>query len=139
VADAKLALQLARGSLDTYEHEGAEHWMARDLVVADDAAAGAHLLPGFDEYMLGYTNRSAALPARYADRVVPGGNGVFLSTLVLDGQVRGTWRRETGPKGVVIEASPFGRFSAVEKQAFAEPAERYARFLEMPLKLEWER
>lgn len=139
VADAKLALQLAREALESYDHEGAEHWMARGLVVDDDAPPGAHLLPGFDEYMLGYTNRSAALAPRFAERIVPGGNGVFYSTLVLDGQVRGTWRRETGAKGVVIEASPFGRFTAAEKHAFAEPAERYAQFIGAPVTMAWER
>ncbi|MEO7455003.1 MAG: winged helix DNA-binding domain-containing protein [Gemmatimonadaceae bacterium] len=139
VADAKVALQLAHGSLEKYEHEGADHWMARGLAVPEDVQPGAHLLPGFDEYMLGYTNRSAALPAKYADRVVPGGNGVFFSTLVLDGQVRGTWRRETRPKGIVIEASPFGRFTAAEKQSFTVPVERYARFLDAPVTIMWER
>jgi Winged helix DNA-binding domain len=139
MADAKLALHLAKESLESYLDDGAEHWMAAGLTLREDAEPAAHLLPGFDEYLLGYTNRSAALPPRYADRVVPGGNGVFLATLVLDGLVRGTWRRETGPKGVVIEASPFGRLTAAEKHAFTAPSERYARFLDMPVTLTWER
>jgi hypothetical protein len=139
MADARLALSLAQKSLESYKHDGAEYWMARGLTVLQDAQPAAHLLPGFDEYLLGYTDRSAALPQKYAERVVPGANGVFLSTLVLDGQVRGTWRRETGPKGIVIEASPFGRFSAAEKESFAAPAERYARFLDVPVTIKWDR
>ena len=137
VAEAKEALQLARESLESYEHEGAEHWMAKGLTVREDVAPGAHLLPGYDEYLLGYTNRTAALPARHAERVVPGGNGAFTATLVLDGQVRGTWRRETHAKGLVVEASPFGRLSAAEKSAFDEPLERYAKFVGAPVKLVW--
>jgi hypothetical protein len=39
----------------------------------------------------------------------------------------------------VIEASPFGRFSAAEKESFAAPAERYARFLDVPVTIKWDR
>ena len=51
------------------------------------------LLPGFDEYLLGYGDRSAVLAPEHADRIVPGGNGLFRPTIVVDGQVVGTWRR----------------------------------------------
>jgi hypothetical protein len=62
---------------------------------------------------------------------------MFLSTLVLDGQVRGTWRRSVRAKSVVLEAAPFGRLSAAEKQAFAAPGGRYARYLGLEVKLSW--
>ncbi len=138
MADAKLALQHAKESLESYLDDGTEYWMARGLTVPEDVQAAAHLLAGFDEYLLGYSNRSAALPPKFAGRVVTGADDVFFSTLLLDGQVRGTWRRETGPKGVVIEASPFGRFSPAEKQSFIAAAERYAHFLGSPVTINWE-
>ncbi|MCU0625760.1 MAG: winged helix DNA-binding domain-containing protein, partial [Gemmatimonadaceae bacterium] len=68
--------------------------IAGDTVDADGAAIpDALLLPGFDEYLLGYADRSACIAAEDFARIVPGGNGVFLPMLVLRGQVRGTWRR----------------------------------------------
>jgi hypothetical protein len=51
------------------------------------------LLPGFDEYLLGYGDRSAVLAPEHADRIVPGGNGLFRPTIVVDGKVVGTWSR----------------------------------------------
>lgn len=57
------------------------------------AKPAAYLLPGFDEYMLGYKDRSAALPVRFSNAIIPGGNGIFLPTLVADGQIVGTWKR----------------------------------------------
>jgi hypothetical protein len=137
VADAKLGLQLAQSSLERVPTGDCELWMANDrpAVVADQPPA--HLLPGFDEFMLGYKDRSAALAPRYADRIVPGGNGMFLSTLVLDGQVRGTWRRTSRQTSVVLEASPFVRLKASEKKAFAYPAERYGQFLGVPATVAW--
>jgi len=43
----------------------------------------ALLLPGFDEYFLGYAERSPCLEPQHFQRVVPGGNSVFLATVVL--------------------------------------------------------
>ena len=46
--------------------------------------------PGFDEYMLGYQDRGAALPAEFIQRIVPGNNGMFQPTVIADGEVVGT-------------------------------------------------
>ncbi|MEO8333962.1 MAG: winged helix DNA-binding domain-containing protein [bacterium] len=137
VVEGKRGLQMAQPVLERIVVDDVEHWMSNALSTPDADESRAHLLPGFDEFMLGYKDRSAALAARYAQRVVPGANGVFLSTLVLDGQVRGTWRRTTRPASVEIAASPFGRFTAAEKRAFVPPVERYARFIGAPVNLTW--
>lgn len=50
------------------------------------------LLPGFDEFVLGYGERTEILDAEHADRIVPGGNGVFRPTIVRDGRVVGCWK-----------------------------------------------
>src|SRR5258705_318579 len=83
-----------------------------------------------------FASHGPAAP-RYAGRIVPGGNGMFLSTLVLDGQVRGTWTRTARARTTVIEASPFSRLSAAQKKAFVAPAERYASFLGTSVTLTW--
>jgi hypothetical protein len=137
VADAKVGLHLAQPSLERVATDDGELWMANDLSTVTTAEPRAHLLPGFDEFMLGYKDRSASLAPRYAGRVVPGGNGMFLSTLVLDGQVRGTWQRSARAKSVVLHASPFVRLTASERAAFAGPVERHAQFLGIPVALAW--
>lgn len=136
VANAKIALHLAQPSLEKQMTEQGELWMAAKNAPSIDEGR-AHLLPGFDEYLLGYTDRSAVLSARDAGRIVPGANGVFLSTLVLDGQVRGTWRRTTGAKGVSLALVPFTRLSAADKKAFREPVERFARYLGTSVSASW--
>ncbi len=97
-ADVRVALALARPELAAIEVDGVEYLMdprTPGLLARNaERAAGVFLLPGFDEFMLGYLSRGIALPAESADRIVPGGNGMFLPTVVSDGQVVGTWRRE---------------------------------------------
>ncbi len=52
-----------------------------------------HLLPAFDEHLLGYTERSAHLDPAHFATLVPGRNGVFKPTVVVDGVALGTWTR----------------------------------------------
>jgi len=78
-------------------------------------ADGVRALAGFDELLLGFTDRSHAVtPDRFTD-VVPGGNGVFLPMLVSDGEVVGTWKRARD--GVVL--SPFRDVPGAEQAAAA--------------------
>ncbi len=87
--------------------------------------------------MLGYKDRSASLEARHAERIVPGANGMFLSTLVLDGRVCGTWRRTAKATSVAVTCTPFGRMSAADRSAFNLPMARYAHFLGVPVTVTW--
>lgn len=75
------------------------------------AARGVFLLPGFDEFMLGYGDRRAMLAAEFADHIVPGGNGVFRHTVVSAGQVVGTWKHAGRGSKRTVSATPFTTFS----------------------------
>jgi len=92
----------------------------------------ARLLPGFDEYLLGYTERGAVLAREYAEQIAPGGNGIFRPMLVMGGEVRGTWRRTVKKKGVEMRLEPFGA-QAVDEAALRQAAQRYCDFMELAL------
>ena len=57
--------------------------------------------------MLGYQDRSAALDPKDAQKIVPGGNGMFLPTIVSKGRVVGTWKRIIKKKIISVVPSPF--------------------------------
>jgi len=92
-----------------------------------------HLLPGFDEYLLGYADRSAQLDPAHADRVVPGGNGMFLAMAVVRGRVVGTWKRTERRGDVLVTVTPFGPLDAAAVRALEAAAARYAAFLGAPV------
>ena len=115
-----------RDRLDAIEVEGVEYLMRPGLEADGD---GVHLLPGFDEYLLGYTDRTAALAPERSEEIVPGGNGVFRSTIVARGEVLGVWTRERRAAGVRIAAHPFAPLSGRDERALAAAARRYGRFL----------
>src|SRR4051794_13016169 len=91
VRDVKAGLAVAAPQLERLEVEGTEHWMDPStpdrLTAARAEAEGVLLLPGFDELVLGYADRSCTVPAAFADRIVPGGNGMFRATAVSAGTV----------------------------------------------------
>ena len=121
----------------------------RDLFVTeallDDAvrrrrptpALPARALPGFDEFVLGYRDRTAQLDADHERLVVPGGNGVFANTLVLDGHVVGTWRRRELARTVDILASPFARITARDRRRLARSLDEFATFVGKPSRISW--
>ena len=137
VTDAKAGLRLAQPSLERVVADGAEHYLPHEREPTGTLRSRAHLLPGFDELMLGYGDSSASLAREHADRICPGANGMFRPTLVLDGKVCGTWRGSARAKSMTIVASPFAPLTESQKAAFAGPAERYARFLGAAVALAW--
>lgn len=73
-----------------------------------DAAMATLLLPGFDELVLGYADRTATLAAEHAERVVPGGNGVFRPIVVTGGRAVATWRLVGRGRARGVEVERFG-------------------------------
>jgi hypothetical protein len=130
LTQARRGVEVARGGLDTLDVEGTEYLLPRDAAAA---ASAVHALPGFDEYLLGYQDRTAALAPEHAELVVPGKNGLFLPTIVVDGEVVGTWRRTLSARGVTVEPSPFAGLSVRAARALGSATERYARFVGRPL------
>ncbi|MGD8166156.1 winged helix DNA-binding domain-containing protein [Herbiconiux sp. P16] len=155
VSDAQRGLALARERLVETEIDGVGYWMRDPADRHDTGAAGTrdggvrsgpadarpsprrkapgvHALPGFDEYLLGYQDRSHALPAAFADRIVPGNNGMFLPMIVSRGAIVGTWRRSISAKKAQVTAEPFTPLSSAEQSEFAREVTRYGRFLGVP-------
>jgi hypothetical protein len=110
------------------------------LALADRPPPGGiptgHLLPGFDEYLLGYADRSAQLDPRHADRVVPGGNGMFLPMAVVRGRVVGTWNRTERTRDVRVTVTPFEPLDAAAVRALDAAAGRLGAFMATPVVLD---
>jgi hypothetical protein len=97
----------------------------------------AYLLPGFDEYILGYRDRVAMLDPAVAGRTVIGTNGMMLPTVILGGFVVGTWKRTMGKKEITITVRPFLPVSPQGRTMVATAAKRYGKFLGLPVRIAW--
>jgi hypothetical protein len=114
-------------------------WYSSDEILALrkplPGARTVHALPGFDENLLGYTDRSAALAAEHAQLIVPGNNGVFKATIVVGGRVVGTWTRSEKPGVIQVTALPFTSLSHSHEAALQRAVARYGRFKAKPAEL----
>jgi Winged helix DNA-binding domain len=90
------------------------------------------LLPAFDEYLIGYKDRSAVLAVEHATRIVPGKNGVFQPTIVVGGRVAGTWKRRLKKNSIEITLSPFAQLGDLAERAF-QAANSFSDFVGLPL------
>ena len=114
------------GVLDAYR-AGSAGWDVDDTLV----------LPGFDEYLLGFKDRSLMLDPEHKNAIIPGGNGVFQSTVVRAGRVIGTWKRTTGKTRTTVRVQPLGALGAKDRTRVEAAFEPYAHFISHPLRIDW--
>lgn len=116
VRQARAALEAARPELDRIHVAGLDYFLDPGtpalLEQHGRSARGVFLLPGFDEFILGYHNRTAAVAAEFEGRLQPGNNGMFMPTVVDNGRVVGTWRRDRRGPTRGVDATPFTAFTA---------------------------
>ena len=97
-------------------------------------ATVAHLLPNFDEYLVAYRDRGAALrPDRPFDPALFAFSSILSNVLTIGGRVHGGWRRSDDGKTVRIEVKLRGPLSAAERRATKAECERLAVFLGRPV------
>jgi hypothetical protein len=129
VTDARAGLEIVKSQFIQETLNGQTYWMSPDRPVIADNSPTIYLLPGFDEYMLGYRDRTAVLEAIHTQKITPGNNGMFSPTIVIDGKVAGTWKRTFKKDTVVMAVSPFTSFSEAQSRAISAAAKRYSTFV----------
>jgi len=142
LADIRAGLAAAATELEEVQYGSVAYWQLKNdsssLPAAADTASrttSVALLPGFDEYLLGYTDRSAALAPEHAPLTVPGGNGIFKPTLVLNGRIAGLWSRKSSAKKTVITLHPFTPLPVRALSGIRRAASDYGRFLGAPVEV----
>jgi hypothetical protein len=153
--DAKRGIAAAGTDLATVQADGREMYLDPALLdtAADTAAAGASgasgtggtggtggdiiALPGFDEYLLGFKDRSLMLAAEHKQAIIPGGNGVFQSTIVRGGRVIGTWKRSVARGQTIVDVRSLVPLCAADRARVEAALRPYAHFTERPLATRW--
>jgi hypothetical protein len=135
MADVQRGLAVSGKHLTALELDGVRYHLAPETLAQAGASARVHLLPGFDEYLLGYGDRTAALATEHSAAVVPGGNGVFKPTVVADGEVVGTWRRNVTRGEVLVEPLLWRPLRGALQDGLVEAVGAYGAYLGRPARL----
>ena len=140
-ADARRGIAGAGDQLAMVRVDGTEMYLnpaALDNLPPPASRTGQVLvLPGFDEYLLGYKDRSLMLAEEHQQAIIPGGNGVFQATLVRDGMVIGTWKRTISKTRVQITVQPLVPLRKTDRIRIDKAFEEYARFIQRPPDVRW--
>lgn len=130
VTDAKEALALIKEVLVEVNSDGKTYWMPKDAESVLPSNADVHILPAYDEYLISYADRGAALGPKHF-RTVATSNGIFNPVLVINGKVAGTWKRNINKGKVDIEIRAFDKISASAAVRLNAATRRYKKFLGM--------
>ncbi len=133
VADLKRAVAALASELIEEEIDGKRYWRHEDTPASDSAPDAAYLLPGFDEYLLSYKDRSASVDMAHLKTLTPT-NGILPATMVYQGRVIGRWRRTLQKDRVTVALAPYAPLDFAQERAFVEAAERYAAFIGLELR-----
>jgi len=129
VADARASLEMVKSQFMHEVVDGQTYWFSTSMPPAKDLSQTAYLLPNYDEYIVGYKDRSAMFDASHTNKLDSRGNVLFNHTIVLDGRVVGTWTRTIKKDGALITPSLFTPLNKAETRAFLASASRYGAFL----------
>ncbi len=92
------------------------------------------LLPAFDEYLVGYSDRELMLSGIQKERIIMK-NGTFKPVILSDGKVIGTWKyKETGRK-IIIIPDLFLKPDKYERASLAEASARFGEFLKKEVEM----
>jgi hypothetical protein len=132
-ADARAGLETVKAQFVQQTIDDRAYWLAPDAPNVEDDTPAIHLLPSFDEYLLGYSDRSAVLDEQHFGRVYLA-NRMSL-TMAIDGRIAGIWKREVKKGTLIVTPQPFRPFTFAEGRAFEAAAHRYGEFWGMPVEI----
>ena len=136
MAMARAAVVAAGSALDRCVIDGRELWLDARRAPLTGSAGIVHLIPNFDEYTVGYRDRSAIVEAAQPfDSDFFSLGSVLSNVVIVGGQVRGRWRRTESRRGIGVEVVMLAPSHPAELSAIGEAVRRFERYLGCPVEL----
>jgi hypothetical protein len=131
-ADVARGLELVGPRLQREVVDGVTYWFAEPPPPLEAAAPTVHLLQGYDEYIVGYSESKYLLDVAGTARARTKDRAVFNHVVILDSQVAGHWKRTLKRGSVTIEAALYAPFDDAQAAALQAAADRHGEFLGLP-------
>jgi hypothetical protein len=131
IADAKRGVQIGERELETVSFNGHEMWLVPRS--RPQSRHSAHLLPNYDEYFIGYKDRSAVGERVGHTDPVTGGDARITHVAFVDGQLVGQWKRLADKEHAIVDMRLWARLTADETSALQSAVESFSRFIGQPV------
>ncbi|HET6212236.1 MAG TPA: winged helix DNA-binding domain-containing protein, partial [Micromonosporaceae bacterium] len=136
VAQIKRGLDLVGSRLSSQEVDGHTYWYAPATAPKRDRPPTVHVLQGYDEYVVAYTESRSVTNLAGLPAGTPNENQL-IHPIVLDSQVVGFWRRGAERGGITARPTLAVARSAQQRRAVDAAFARYAEFAGVPVTVEW--
>jgi len=133
LSECKEGLGLSGKYFEKFIQNNCTYYFSNHPSASNEANNRILLLPPYDEYIMGYKDRSAIFEFKNSfkpDLILP-----FFCTIIYDGQVIGTWRRELNKKIIGLEINLFTQLNSLQHQALKRNIERFASFNQLPVNI----
>jgi hypothetical protein len=131
MADVRRGIELARNELEQVTIGGKSYWTTGEKL--PKPRSSAHLLPNYDEFFIGYRDRSAIGQRLKSTKAVTGGNALIANVIVIDGQLVGSWRRIVGKDALTLKLELLTPLTSSELRRVRAEAKRYCSFAGRPV------
>ncbi len=135
VADVKRGIDIAGRELQQIALDGGTYWLGAGRARRPKRSPSAHLLPNYDEYFIGFKDRSAIVQRLVDAKAVTAGNALLAHVVFVDGQLVGGWTRSVEKKSIVVTLTLQARLNAAERKRVAAAARAFGEFLNVPVEL----
>jgi hypothetical protein len=135
VADATRGIDMAGSALEREVIGDRVYWVDPSATSRSKAPPTVHLLPNYDEFFIGFKDRSAIGKRLKSSDLVTGGDALTAHAIVVDGQLVGGWKRTLTKKAIVVELNLLTRLTESEGRAVSGAADAYGDFLKLPVEL----
>jgi hypothetical protein len=115
VKDAKQAIYLIQSELLNERFDDSHLFVHQTCKNITNDISTFHFLPAFDEYIIGYKDRSSILAVEHQPEAFSK-NGIFHPIIVQNGKIIGVWKKTAGKDGTDIKSSFFEGYIPNEEQ-----------------------
>lgn len=135
MADAKKGIDMVKSQFVNEVWKDQSYWFANSVSPVTMKSPTAHLLPNYDEYFIGFKDRSAIAEVAERAGIQSSDPSLIAHIVILDGQIIGGWKRTIEKDAVLVALKLFTKLTKAENQAVGKAVDGYGNFLRLPTKL----
>jgi hypothetical protein len=127
MSDAKAAIQMVAHEFISEQINGQDYFFSESTTVKP--ISNILLLPNYDEYIISYKDRTNLMNPKSVEVLDARGSVIFNHTILIDGQIVGTWKRTLQKASVSVTITPFLKFNKKQETAIAKAIKEYGNFI----------
>jgi Winged helix DNA-binding domain len=129
MADITTGIEMVGSQLEREIVDGVPYWSVPQAPPPGITSPRVHLLQGYDEYLMGYSESKYVSVGRQLS--LPPGTKIPNGVMIVDTQLAGHWKRTVRSRSVTFEVALYEPFDDHQMTALHAAADAHAAFLDL--------